>query len=363
MARIVVGMSGGVDSSLSAALLAEQGHEVVGVTMKLWPCAETDGGFVREDACCSPTETIDARAVALGAGIRHYVVDLEDEFRRDVVDGFIAAYAGGSTPNPCVRCNEKLKFGALWQHARKLGAERVATGHYARVEQVFDRHCLRTAVDSAKDQTYFLFSLTQEQLAAAVFPVGAMTKDEVRAQSRARRIATADKHESQDICFIGREGVEGFLRRRIPEAFRPGPIIHEDGRALGEHQGLAAMTLGQRKGLGVAWHEPLFVVRLDHQANTVVLGPRPALLTGELPLEGCTWHLGEPVTTGLECLVRTRHRGALLPALVVPAGDGSSRAVVRFHTAQARASTGQACVAYDPRGELCLGGGWVAAAG
>lgn len=361
MARVVVGMSGGVDSSLSAALLAEQGHEVVGVTMKLWPCAETDGGFVREDACCSPTETIDARAVALGAGIRHYVVDLEDEFRRDVVDGFISAYANGSTPNPCVRCNEKLKFGALWAHAQKLGAERVATGHYARVEQVFDRHCLRTSVDRAKDQTYFLFSLTQEQLAAAMFPVGAMTKDEVRAQSRDRRIATADKLESQDICFIGGEGVDGFLRRRIPDAFRPGPIVHEDGTALGEHQGMAAMTLGQRKGLGVAWHEPLFVVRLDHDANTVVLGPRPSLLTDDLPLETCTWHLGDPPAAGLDCLVRTRHRGELLPALVVPANDGSRRATVRFRTPQTRTNAGQACVAYDPRGELCLGGGWIAA--
>jgi tRNA-specific 2-thiouridylase len=364
MARIVVGMSGGVDSSLSAALLAEQGHEVVGVTMQLWPCAEQDGGFTREDSCCSPSETIDARAVAQGAGIRHYVVDLVDGFRQGVVDGFVAAYAAGLTPNPCVRCNEKIKFGELWRHARSLGAEQVATGHYARVERVFDRHVLRTAVDRNKDQTYFLFSLTQEQLAAAHFPVGGMTKDEVRAASRSRNITTADKHESQDICFIGDEGVSGFLRQRIPHAFRPGPIVHRDGQQLGEHQGLAAYTIGQRKGLGVAWHEPLFVIALDHAANTVVLGPREALLVEELPLTDCTWHLGGLGPTGLECRVRMRHRGATVAALIVPregSGPGGlPNASVRFAEPQPRSNAGQACVAYDAREELCLGGGWIA---
>lgn len=364
MARIVVGMSGGVDSSLSAALLREQGHEVVGVTMQLWPCAEQDGGFTREDSCCSPTETIDARAVAQGAGIRHYVIDQVEDFRRGVVDGFVDAYANGQTPNPCVRCNEKIKFGSLWEHAKRLGAEQVATGHYARVEQVFDRHVLRTAVDRNKDQTYFLFSLTQEQLAAAHFPVGGLTKDEVRAASRARNIVTADKQESQDICFIGDEGVAGFLRERIPQAFRPGPITYTDGRVLGEHQGLAAYTIGQRKGLGVAWHEPLFVVRLDHAANTVVLGERDDLLVSELPLTDCTWHLGELPATGLECRVRTRHRGKPVPARIVSrpgvGPGGLPNATVHFAEPQPRTNAGQACVAYDEREELCLGGGWIA---
>lgn len=364
MARIVVGMSGGVDSSLSAALLREQGHEVVGVTMQLWPCAEQDGGFTREDSCCSPTETIDARAVAQGAGIRHYVIDQVEDFRRGVVDGFVDAYANGQTPNPCVRCNEKIKFGSLWEHAKRLGAEQVATGHYARVEQVFDRHVLRTAVDRNKDQTYFLFSLTQEQLAAAHFPVGHLTKDEVRAASRVRNIVTADKHESQDICFIGDEGVAGFLRERIPQAFRPGPITYTDGRVLGEHQGLAAYTIGQRKGLGVAWHEPLFVVRLDHASNTVVLGDRDDLLVSELPLTDCTWHLGELPATGLECRVRTRHRGKPVPARIVMrpgvGPGGLPNATVHFVEPQPRTNAGQACVAYDEREELCLGGGWIA---
>ena len=357
MARVVVGMSGGVDSSLSAALVREAGHEVVGVTLKLWPCADEDGGFTREDACCSPTETMDARSVALRSGVPHYVVDHEAEFRRGVVDDFLAGYSRGETPNPCVRCNETIKFGSLWEHARKLGAERVATGHYARVEQAFDRHVLRCAVDRAKDQTYFLFSLTQEQLAHAEFPVGHLTKDQVREESRRRGLSTADKHESQDICFIGKGGVSEFLRQEIPHAFRPGEIRHLDGRKLGEHQGLGAYTVGQRKGLGIAWHEPLFVVRLDLADNVVWLGARESLLVPSIRLRECTWHLGELPAGGLACRVRLRHRMAPVPALIVPLDDGAAE--VRFAEPQVRPSAGQACVAYDEVVELCLGGGWI----
>ena len=364
MARVVVGMSGGVDSSLSAALVREAGHEVIGITLKLWPCADEDGGFVREDACCSPTETMDARSVALRTGVKHYVVDHEAEFRRGVVADFLAGYRRGETPNPCVRCNETVKFGSLWEHARQLGAERVATGHYARVAQAFDRHLLRCSVDRAKDQTYFLFSLTQEQLAHAEFPVGHLTKDQVREQSRARGLSTADKHESQDICFIGGGGVSEFLRREIPEAFTAGDIrLVEDGRVLGTHAGLGAFTIGQRKGLGVAWAEPLFVVRLDNATNTAWLGPRSALLVDELPLRDCTWHVEAPPAAGLACRVRLRHRGEPVPALIVPrpgiGREGNPNALVRFARPQPRPSAGQACVAYDDAIEHCLGGGWI----
>jgi tRNA-specific 2-thiouridylase len=357
MARVVVGMSGGVDSSLSAALVREAGHEVIGITLKLWPCAEEDGGFTREDACCSPTETMDARSVALRSGVPHYVVDQEEAFRRGVVDNFLEGYAKGETPNPCVRCNETVKFGSLWEHARKLGAERVATGHYARVEQVFDRHVLRCAVDTAKDQTYFLFSLTQEQLAHAEFPVGHLTKEQVRDESRRRNLSTADKHESQDICFIGKGGVAEFLRREIPQAFKPGEIRHVDGQVLGEHQGLGAFTVGQRKGLGVAWSEPLFVVRLDPQANAVWLGPRSALLTPAIRIRDCTWHLAPPPATGLACRIRVRHRMVPVPAVVRPHAEGGYE--VTFAEPQVRPSAGQACVAYDEPLAFCLGGGWI----
>jgi tRNA-specific 2-thiouridylase len=357
MARVVVGMSGGVDSSLAAALAREAGHEVIGITMKLWPCAEEDGGTTREDACCSPTETIDARAVAMGVGIRHYVIDLEDEFRRSVVDDFLASYARGQTPNPCVRCNEKIKFGSLWEHAQKYGAEQVGTGHYARTVQIGDRRCLRVSADAAKDQTYFLFSLTQDQLAAAWFPVGDMTKDQVRDAARTRNIVTADKRESQDICFVN-GGLRDFLRSRIPDAFHPGPIRHLNGQHLGDHTGLAAYTLGQRKGINIAWSEPLYVVALDHTANTVVLGPREALFSDRLTLTNTTWHLGPLGADGLACRVRTRHRGALTPARITGSDDGS--ATVHFATPQQRPAAGQACVAYDETGDLCLGGGWIA---
>lgn len=355
MARVVVGMSGGVDSSLAAALVQEAGHEVVGVTLKLWPCAELDGGFTRSDACCSPSETVDARAVAVGRRIPHYVVDAEDEFRRDVVDGFTAAWLAGATPNPCVACNEKIKFGMLWEHARALGAERVATGHYARVEQDGGRWQLRRSADRDKDQTYFLFSLTQEQLARAEFPVGHLDKAAVRAAARARTLATADKHESQDICFIGGDGVAGFLRRARPEAFVPGPIRHHDGRELGRHAGLWGFTVGQRHGLGIGWPQPLYVLGLDPAANALVVGERDLLLAAEARLARCTWRIEVPAD-GLACLVRPRHRARPVPARIVADAAGGAR--VHWDTPQPRSSPGQACVAYDLADEYCLGGGW-----
>ncbi len=364
MPRTLVGMSGGVDSSLVAALVRERGDEVVGVTMKLWPCAEIDGGFTREDACCSPTETIDARAVAVGIGVRHYVVDFEEGFRRGVVDGFVAAYRRGETPNPCVRCNETVKFGHLWEYARSVGAERVATGHYARTVQALDRWLLRRSEDRDKDQTYFLFSLTQDQLAKADFPLGGMTKPAVRAAARSRNIITADKSESQDICFIGDDGVAGFLKREAPDAFQPGIIRHQDGRVLGEHQGLAGYTLGQRKGLGVAWTEPLFVIGVDVARNELILGAREALLTTTLDLRDVTWHPGDLPAAGVDVLVRLRHRGTPIPVRItpaeIPAREGRPGARLHFHTPQQRSAAGQAAVLYDEADELCFGGGWVA---
>lgn len=355
MARIVVGMSGGVDSSLAASLLAEQGHEVIGVTLKLWPCAEIDGGFTRPDACCSPSETRDARAVAVGRGIAHYVIDAEDEFRRGVVEDFLAGYAAGRTPSPCVRCNETVKFGSLWTHARALGAERIGTGHYARLERIGDRHVLRRAVDTAKDQTYFLCTLTQEQLAAAEFPVGGLDKPAVRAAARERALPTADKHESMDLCFLGTDGIEGMLRRERPEALRPGDIVDESGRVLGRHRGLGLHTIGQRKGLGIAGAaEPLVVLRLDTVANALVVGPRERLLVSGFRIEGCVWHLQPPGFDGLRCAVRPRHRSPPLPATVH--ADGR----VELDAPTARPAPGQACAIYDPADDLCLGGGYVA---
>lgn len=359
MARIVVGMSGGVDSSLAAALVQEAGHEAVGITMRLWPCSDA-GGFTRSDACCSPTETMDARAVALSRGLSHYVLDLEDAFQQGVVQDFLDAYAAGRTPNPCIRCNERIKFGELWTHARALGAERVATGHYARTVRLADgRWGLGTAADRGKDQTYFLFSLTQEQLAHAEFPVGGLTKEEVRAAALARGLVTAHKPESQDVCFVGGGGVAAFLRRRLPQAFVPGPIELEDGTVVGRHQGLPGFTLGQRHGLGIAWHEPLYVLALEPARHALIVGPRARLLTRELVLRGCTWHAGALPPQGLRCRVRLRHRGTPVPAVIQPdpALEGGARVVLA--EPQVRPSPGQACVAYDEPLALCLGGGWI----
>jgi len=354
MARIVVGMSGGVDSSLAAALLAEQGHEVVGVTLKLWPCAELDGGFTKPDACCSPSETRDARAVAVGQGITHYVIDAEDEFRRGVVEDFLDGYARGQTPSPCVRCNETVKFGSLWQHAKALGAERIGTGHYARTERLGDRTVLRRAVDRAKDQTYFLCTLDQQQLAIAEFPVGGMDKPAVREAARARKLSTAEKHESMDLCFLGTDGVAGLLKRERPDAFRPGTIVDEGGRVLGEHQGLGLHTIGQRKGLGIAGAgEPLHVLRLDPAANALVVGPRERLLISAFQLENPTWHIAEPGFDGMRCVVRPRHRSPPLAATVY--ADGR----VLLDVPAVRPAPGQVCAIYDPTDELCLGGGWI----
>ncbi len=355
--RWVVGMSGGVDSSLTAVLMAEQAYDIVGVTMKLWPCAELDGGFVREDACCSPTETIDARSVALTANVPHYVLDMEDEFRAGVVDDFVTSYQRGETPNPCVRCNETLKFGDLWKYAKSIGAAGVATGHYARVVQQGDRYCLGAAADTMKDQSYFLFSLTQEQLAHARFPLGHLTKDEVREMSQARKISTANKKESQDICFIGDEGIDGFLRREIPDAFQPGHITLTDGTVLGEHNGVCAFTIGQRRGLGVAWKEPLYVVDIQMESNTVVLGRKDELLVTEAELRDCTWHLAPLSTEGLRCSVRNRYRSRPVPAHIFPTDNAGSARVV-YDEPQTKPSPGQACVAYSDDGSLCLGGGW-----
>jgi tRNA-specific 2-thiouridylase len=358
MARVVVGMSGGVDSSLAAWLVKEAGDEVVGVTLKLWPCAEQDGGFTRPDACCSPTETIDARAVAVAGDIPHYVIDMEAQFRKGVVEGFIEGYGRGETPNPCVRCNETVKFGDLQDQARRLGADAVATGHYARVVERDGRLCPAVPADTDKDQTYFLFSLTQEQLRAARFPLGHLTKAQVRALAAERGLVTADKQESQDICFIGADGVEGFLRRELPEAFAPGPIMHVDGTVLGEHRGLAAYTVGQRKGLGVAWTEPLFVIDLDTDTNTVLLGPRSALLTERVRIRDCTWHLAPPPVEGLRVAMRNRHRMRPAPATVYPDDEDPKGSVIVYDDPIARPSPGQAAVAYDPELRLCLGGGW-----
>ena len=351
--RVVIGMSGGVDSSLAAALLSEAGHEVVGVSMKLWPCG-TENGSDPEDACCSPS---DARAVALRYNIAHYVVDFETEFRRSVVDGFLAGYEAGDTPNPCIACNESLKFGDLWNYSQDIGATAVATGHYARIASIDGRLCPAVPADHTKDQTYFLFFAPRSARGIARFPLGDLTKEEVRKLAAERGFHNADKEESMDLCFVGDSGLQGFLREELPQAFEPGAILLDDGREIGQHKGAIGYTIGQRKGLGVAWTEPLYVVGTDVKANTVTLATRDKLTTQTAWLRNTTWHLHQSLPElGLRCLVRNRHHGRPIGATIHDLGNGNAR--IDYDQPITLPSPGQAAVAYDQDLRYCLGGGW-----
>jgi tRNA-uridine 2-sulfurtransferase len=357
--RIVVGMSGGVDSSVAAALLVEQGYDVVGITMRVAPAPTTgEAPASRFGSCCGTEATDDAREVARALGIRHYLLNMEDEFEQKVIGRFVTAYGSGRTPVPCVACNSELKFGSLLGRARAWDAAAVATGHYARIERdsATGRHLLLRAADQRKDQTDFLWPLSQAQLAAARFPVGALTKDEVRAYARRRGLITADKPESQEICFVPDDDYRGFLRRRAPEMFRPGAIVDRQGSVVGTHAGIAAYTVGQRRGLGVASGRPLYVVDLDAERNTVRVGEATDLDSDRVVAERVNFIACEPPRTALrvEAKIRHSHRPA---AATVRALEGR-RAEVVFDTPQRAASPGQSVVFYE--GDVVVGGGVIA---
>src|SRR5688572_10466202 len=273
MTRIVVAMSGGVDSSVAAALLAEQGHDVIGLSMQLYDQRGTE----TFGTCCTLDDLYDARRVADAIGIPHYILNFERQFQDTVISNFVREYASGRTPLPCAHCNSDLKFATLLDRAIGLGAERVATGHYATLDRVAGRWRLRRSADPEKDQSYFLFSLTQDQLARASFPVGALTKAEVRAQARRLGLRVADKPDSQEICFVPSGDYASFVARKAPEVRHGGSIVNERGEVLGEHDGVHRYTVGQRKGLGISSGAPLYVLKLEPQTHTVVVGPRTAL--------------------------------------------------------------------------------------
>jgi len=356
--RIVVGMSGGVDSSVAAALLVEQGFDVVGITMRVAPAPTGAEPASRFGSCCGTEATEDARRVARSLGIRHYLLNMEDEFEQKVIGRFVAAYGAGRTPVPCVACNSELKFGSLLGRARAWDALAVATGHYARLgrDPVTGRHLLLRAMDARKDQTDFLWPLSQAQLAAARFPVGALTKDEVRAHARRLGLVTADKPESQEICFVPDDDYRGFLRRRAPEMFRPGAIVDRRGSVVGTHAGVADYTVGQRRGLGLAAGRPLYVVDLDAERNTVRVGEAGDLDSDRVVAEAVNFIACEPPRTPLrvEAKIRHSHRPA---AATVCALEGN-RAHVAFDTPQRAASPGQSVVFYD--GDVVVGGGVIA---
>ena len=354
--RVVVAMSGGVDSSVAAALLAEQGHDVIGLSMQLYDQSEGQTSF---GSCCSIDDLHDARRVAAAIGVPHYILNFEKKFDEQVVSNFIREYASGRTPLPCAHCNSDLKFATLAERARGFGADAVATGHYARVERepATGRYRLRRGVDPSKDQSYFLFSLTQDQLAGALFPVGDLPKDDVRAYARARRLPVADKPDSQEICFIPDHDYAAFVTRHAPEVSRDGIIVDEEGHVLGSHGGIHRFTIGQRKGLGLAGSPtgaPMYVLALRPVEQQVVVGPKASLERTTLAASGVNWVAPEPAGT-MRAAAQIRHRHQPAPASIRSLGD--ARAEVVFDTPQIAVTPGQAVVFYD--GDTVVGGGWI----
>jgi len=349
--RVIVGMSGGVDSSVAAALLQENGHDVVGVTLRMRaqtgdPGADRSSIEAIEDAC----------RVAEHLGIGLHVVDATRTFERTVVSPFCAAYARGLTPNPCVRCNELVKFAVLRRKARDLGASSIATGHYARKgrDAATDRYTLREGI-GPEDQSYFLCRLGQDQLREALFPLGSSSKEQVRSLARRYGLPVHDKPGSQDLCFVPPGRYREFLRERCPEAFRPGPIVHVRGEVLGEHRGIGGYTVGQRRGLGIGHSEPLYVVAVRPQENAVVVGEKRHVLRQEMTVEDINWVSVPPPEAPLSATVRIRYNHAGAAAQIVPDGSGAVRA--RFEAPQEAPTPGQAAVFYA--GDLLLGGGTI----
>ncbi len=370
--RVVVGMSGGVDSSVAAALLHEQGYDVIGVTMRLWT-EERPDELKGHQQCCSVEDTDDARRVAGQIGIRHYVMNFERQFQEKVVDQFVSDYAAGRTPNPCVRCNEHIKYRALLDRLPAFDADYVATGHYARVEargerreaRVGDkgqgtgaessikRFALLRGVDASKDQSYVLYMLQQEQLSRLLLPLGGMTKAEVRAHARRLGLDVADKPDSVEICFVPGNDYRAFVQERV--AMAPGSMVDGEGRVVGEHRGIAAYTVGQRKGLGIAAGEPRFVTGIDAGTNIVTIGPEEDLFCDTVDVGEVRWTAGQAPPDGSPLEAKARYKADPAPARLVSSDGGA--AAVRFDRRQRALTPGQAIAFYD--GDEVLGGGTI----
>jgi tRNA-specific 2-thiouridylase len=352
--RVVLAMSGGVDSSVAAYLLKERGHDVVGLFMRTGIHDDRDGRADRKKGCCSAADASDARRVADRLDIPFYAIDFEQEFS-GIIDYFADEYLAGRTPNPCVVCNSRLKFGRLWAYGRQLEADFIATGHYARVLARGDDHELHRAADPDKDQSYVLYGLRRILLPRLLFPIGDLRKEEVRSLARAERLPVADKPDSVEICFVPDNDHAALVRRRRPDRVRAGHFVDTAGRVLGEHDGIERFTIGQRKGLGIAAGQRRYVLQIVPQTNDVVLGDREELLASGLVASRINWLVATPPAEPLPCAVKIRYRHAPAAATVTALPDGAAR--VDFAEPQSAVTPGQAVVFYD--GSRVLGGGWI----
>lgn len=350
--RVVVAMSGGVDSSVAAALLVDRGYEVIGMMMRLWSEPGL-GDAAPANRCCTPDQMADARRVADQLGIPFYVVDVQAHFREVIVQYFIDEHVAGTTPNPCILCNRQIRFSHLYQRAMALDADYLATGHYARLRTVASGHQLVKGVDERKDQSYVLHVLGQDQLGHVLFPCGEYTKEEIRELARFYGLPVAAKQDSQDLCFLGDGDYRRFLRRYAPAVDQPGPIFDLAGQQVGTHGGLAFFTIGQRKGLALSTPEPLFVIRKDGRRNALIVGPREALGDSSLVAHTVNWVSGQVPEKPVRAGVKIRYKASALPAWVTPQADGTVR--VDFDDPVNAITPGQGAVFYDD--DVCLGGG------
>lgn len=350
--RIVVAMSGGVDSSAVAAMLHEEGYQVIGITLQLYDHGAAVG---KKGACCAGQDIQDARCVAEKLGIPHYVLNYEDRFKQSVMDDFVETYLAGQTPIPCVKCNQSVKFRDLLATARDLGADAMATGHYVQRMVQNGKAELHRGADPDKDQSYFLFATTQEQLDFLRFPLGGMHKADTRALAQKYGLAVAEKPDSQDICFVPTGGYAKVIEKLRPDAAEPGDILHLDGTHLGRHEGIIHYTVGQRKGLGIAAEAPLYVIKLDADKKRVIVGPKEALSRQSFTIRDVNW-LDAGDMSGRPLYVKMRSMQALMEATAHETGEG--KATITLHTPYEGIAPGQACVMYD--GQRVLGGGWIA---